>query len=147
MSIFPENISTYGEAIDSLALVITVAVSVGFFIAMGLLCYSMVKFRRRQGTKAAYLTGTTWHQLRWVLIPTLIILGVDLFIDWRTHDVWNLIKQYVPPNGCSHRVTGPTICLGIYISRCSGKLVESPDAFKSMNALHVPCRVRTWFSI
>ncbi len=137
MNIFPENVSTYGEAIDSLSALITVFVAIGFFIAMGILLYSIVKFRKKEGVKASYFTGESWAQLKWIFIPLIVVLGMDFVIDIRTVPVWNLIKQFRPTADVSVRVTGQQFSWVFTYPDEKGDF-DGDNAFQSMGDMHVP---------
>lgn len=137
MSIFPENVSTYGEAIDSLASLITVLVAIGFFASLGLLLYTVVAFRRSSDRKASYIVGERWGQVKWVIVPVVVILVLDLFIDLRTHSAWAKIKQYLPQPDVAVRVTGQQFSWVFTYPDAQGNL-DSDQTFQAIGDLHVP---------
>lgn len=137
MTFFPDNVSTFGEAIDSLALLITVLVSIGFFIALGLVLFSIVRFRARPGVKASYIAGESWAQLKWVFIPVAIVLILDFFIDFHTHSAWALIKEYRPSPDLTIRITGQQFAWVFTYPDSKGQL-DSPETFQSTGEFHVP---------
>lgn len=105
MNILPKNIASYGGSIDSLAFLITVIVGVAFLIACLVIAYALIRFRKKDGAKATYLDGASWKQLRWVIVPAIVLLGFDLFIDFKTHDAWSEIKEYLPKSGQMVKIT------------------------------------------
>ena len=57
MSIFPENISTYGNEIDKLFWLIMLFVAIAFVISLFVLIYPLLKYSQKASPKAQYITG------------------------------------------------------------------------------------------
>ena len=96
MRILTENVASYGSLIDALWILITITVGVCFLIAEAVLIYSAIRYRRKDGKKAAYIRGDTWRQAKWILIPVIIVALLDIYIDARTTPAWKLIKEHLP---------------------------------------------------
>ena len=79
----PENISSFGREMDSLMWLIYYVVGVWFLIAEGLVFYFILRYRRKEGTRAAYATGRGFKAAAWVLVPALLVLICDFAIDAR----------------------------------------------------------------
>ena len=60
-----ENASTYGTKIDDLFTLVTILVAGWFFLAEGALFYFIIRFRRKDGVKARYVTGETKKEHKW----------------------------------------------------------------------------------
>jgi cytochrome c oxidase subunit 2 len=137
LSWLPENISTYGGDIDSLFALIYYVVGAWFIAAEGLLLYFIIRYRRREGTPAAYVRGASLRQLSWILVPAAIVLVLDLFIDYKGHPVWARVKQDFPAD--SLRIGGIAKQFNwafTYPGR-DGQLGTADD-FTIDNELHVP---------
>ncbi len=103
--LFPPNISTFGAEIDHVIDLIFLLVVVWFAIVQGLLIYFAIRYRRRPGVKATYVTGNSWKQLAWIMVPTVLVLICDLGIDAAGGDVWHEVKGSLPPPGVTVQVT------------------------------------------
>lgn len=105
LSWLPENISTYGGDIDSVYALIYYIVLPWFLLTEAIIFYCAVRYRRRAGTPARYYRGDTMRELAWILVPTVIVLGLDFWIDVRSAPVWARIKESAPAGGARVRVT------------------------------------------
>jgi cytochrome c oxidase subunit 2 len=137
MPFMPENVASFGGDIDALALVITIIVGVAFLIAEGVLVVSVLRFRRRPGRPARHITGSTWRQARWVVIPVLLVVVADVFIDLRTSGAWERIKQAMPEPELAVRITGQQFAWVITYPGRDGVLGTGDDV-QLVNELHVP---------
>lgn len=137
MPFMPENVSSFGGEIDSLALLITVVVGVAFLVCEGVLLAAVLKFRKRAGQRAVYIPGRGWRQTRWVLLPVLLVIAGDAFIDFRTSGAWEHIKQSVPEAEMVVRITGQQYA---WVFTYPGKdgMLGTPDDVQLTNELHVP---------
>lgn len=133
----PENISTFGGDIDSLFYLILYITGFWFFLTEGLILYFLIKYRRREGRKAAYLPGNTLKQAAWVLIPGLIVLVLDLWIDFRGAEVWAKIKGAVPPSDIRLQVTAKQFNWEVLYPGPDGKF-GTEDDLQMDNDIHVP---------
>src|SRR3990172_8640708 len=82
LSWLPENVSTYGKDIDS------------------------ILYRRREGRGATYVHGNSLAQSAWILVPGLIVVVLDLWIDFHGARVWEAVKGHMPPGDVRVQVTG-----------------------------------------
>lgn len=137
MNWFPENVSTFGGDIDSLFYLILYITGAWFILTEGLIVYFLIRYRRRQGSKAAYLPGETLHQASWILVPCVVVLVLDLWMDFRGADVWARIKGQVPPGNLVVQVTGKQFNWEILYPGPDGKF-GTEDDLQVDNELHVP---------
>ncbi|MBI3060693.1 MAG: cytochrome c oxidase subunit II [Deltaproteobacteria bacterium] len=137
MNWFPENVSTFGGEIDSLFYLILYITGAWFILTEGLIVYFLIRYRRRQGSKAAYLPGETLRQASWILVPCVVVLILDLWMDFRGADVWAKIKGQVPPSDLVVQVTGKQFNWEIVYPGPDGKLGTADD-LQIDNELHVP---------
>ena len=106
LSWLPENVSTYGADIDALFYLIYYIVGAAFLLTEGALLLFLILYRRREGQRATYVSGERRGEAAWILVPCLIVLVLDLWIDVRGEHVWSKVKMQVPPADFQLRVTG-----------------------------------------
>ncbi len=133
----PERASSFGGELDSLILLITVLTGLGLLVAEAVLFYAAIRFRRGRSPRAAYLAGTGWGQARWVLVPALLLLGADLYIDHATHATWQAIKGSIPEADQVVRITGQQYGFQFTYPGPDGQLGTADD-FQQTGELHVP---------
>lgn len=134
---FPENVSTFGGEVDSLFYLILYITGAWFLLTEGLILFFLIRYRRRASAKAAYLPGNTLRQAAWILVPCLIVLILDLWIDFRGAAVWARIKGKVPASDLMIQVTGKQFNWEIVYPGPDGKF-GTEDDFQTENELHVP---------
>ena len=137
MGWFPENVSTFGGEIDSLFYLILYITGAWFLLTEGLILFFLIRYRRRASAKAAYIPGNTLRQAAWILVPCLIVLILDLWIDFRGAAVWARIKGKVPASDLMIQVTGKQFNWEIVYPGPDGKF-GTEDDFQTENELHVP---------
>ena len=137
LSWFPENISTYGAQLDSLFALIYHIVGVWFIAAQVLLFYFIFRYRRRPGVQAKYVRGETAGELAWILVPVAVVLALDLFIDYRSHPAWALVKEEIPADVIAHGGTAKQFNWAFTHAGRDGKLGTADDVTLD-NELHVP---------
>lgn len=97
MSLLPEAVSSYAGDIDWLINTITVFVVGWFLIAVVALLYGTFTSLKKEGGKAEYIPGIGWDQTKWVLIPVILVVLCDFYIDIATAKVWSKIEIAAPP--------------------------------------------------
>jgi cytochrome c oxidase subunit II len=102
----PISASSFSGDVDFLILLIALIVGFWFFLAEFVLFYFIVKFRRKDGIAAAYITGERKVEKRWISIPHLLIIVCDIVILAFSFRVWSAIKQDLPPADETIRVIG-----------------------------------------
>lgn len=132
----PKNISTHGGEIDSILHLIYSVTLVWFIVTVGALLAFALLFRRRDGRRAAYITGDRLSQAAWLLIPTALVLALDLWIDFRGGDAWARIKLHTPPSDLQVQVTGKQFNWEILYPGPDGRF-GTPDDLQMDNELHV----------
>lgn len=134
---FPENISTFGGEIDHVFSLIFYIVGIGFLLGEGVIFYFLIKYRRREGKKAAFVHGNTLSQAAWILIPALIVLVLDLWIDFAGAKAYEKVKCDMPLTDVVVQVTGKQFN---WINTYPGPdgTFGTDDDFTQENDLHVP---------
>ncbi|MEE9275204.1 MAG: cytochrome c oxidase subunit II [bacterium] len=102
----PENVSTFGGDIDGIFAFVYYIVGAWFIATQALILIFLIRYRRRKGRRAVYAPGNSLSQAAWILIPLVLVLFLDLWIDFRSADVWARIKLSNPPADVQVVVTG-----------------------------------------
>lgn len=104
--------SPNADGIASLYEIVLVIATIIFVVVVGTLIYSLARFRRRKGAKAAQIHGNTRLELSWMLGAALILVVLAAITFLKLSDIQD------PPNG------GPN---GLAIAS-GGKAAGSPGA-------------------
>lgn len=134
---FPKNISTYGGEIDSVFYLIFYIVGIGFLLGEAAIFYFLIRYRRRDGKKAAFVNGERWSQAAWIIIPTAIVLVLDLWIDFAGAQAYDAIKGEMPVSETIVQVTGKQFNWLITYPGPDGIFGTEDDLTKE-NDLYVP---------
>ena len=137
LSWLPENVSSYGSDMDSLLRLILYIVGVWFVLAEVVLIGLLVVYRKKPGKRAAWVPGSNLKQLSWVLLPCVVILGLDLAIEAAGAPVWHTIKQTLPDPDLTVRVSGKQFAWDFTHPGEDGQL-DTDDDIKSEFDLYVP---------
>ncbi len=135
--VLPQAASSYDADIDGRLLTLTWIVGVWFVIAEGVLIYLVFRFREKEGRRAAYLPGKSLRAMSVVLLPCLVILGFDLFIDAIAAPVWASVKERQPPHDELVRITAEQWAWRFTYAGPDGTL-DTDDDIASLNDMHVP---------
>jgi cytochrome c oxidase subunit 2 len=134
---FPTGASTYAGDMDGLFFMVTAIVGVWFLVAEGVLFYLIFRYRRRKDRPAGYVKGDQRRQMAWVLVPCVAILGFDLFIDFSSTRVWDLVKLTRPTPSRVIRVDGRQWAWDFTNPGADRKLGTADD-IKTTNEIHLP---------
>lgn len=93
MSFLPEQFSSYADDLDSIIVTITIFVVVWFIIAVVALLYGVFTSLKKEGGKAEYIPGIGWDQTKWILIPLVLVVLSDFYIDIITAKTWSLVES------------------------------------------------------
>ena len=146
MQIMPYNISTFGGEIDNLTELITWLTVAALVIAELLLVFMLVRFRKREGQRSSYITGESWAQLKWVLIPVMVVVCLDFFIDIRNAHAWKTIKEELPAQGMHVRVSGQQFAWTFTIP-AKGDDLDGKTDITTVGELHVPVNTNIIFDL
>lgn len=133
----PQSISTFGGDIDHVIRFIWWFCVVWLVAAEGFVLYALVRFRRRDGVRAAWLPADTMRANAWVLVPAALVLVCDVFIEKESAEAWAKVKLDLPPADVLVRITGRQFAWTFTYAGEDGLLGTSDD-FESPGELHVP---------
>ncbi|MFQ5864782.1 MAG: cytochrome c oxidase subunit II [bacterium] len=134
---FPKNISTFGGDIDSVFYLIFYIVGIGFLLGEGAIIYFLIRYRRRAGKKAIFVRGESWSQVAWILVPGLIVMLLDFWIDFAGAKAYEHVKGEMPASEVVVQVTGKQFNWIITYPGPDG-IFGTSDDFTQENDLHVP---------
>lgn len=133
----PERVSTHGGEIDSMIYLIYYIVSFWFLLTLGAMILFLILYRRREERRATYIQGNSLREAAWILIPSLIVLALDLWIDFRGGEVWARVKGRVPPSDLLVQVTAKQFSWEMLYPGPDGQFGTEDDLLLD-NELHVP---------
>ncbi len=133
----PENVSTYGGDIDALLYLIYYVTGAWFFLTLGLTLLFLIRYRRREGRRATYVHGNTLAQSAWILVPGLIVLLMDFWIDFRGAEVWAKVMGRMPRSDLRIQVTAKQFNWEMLYPGPDGQFGTADDLLLD-NELHVP---------
>jgi cytochrome c oxidase subunit 2 len=128
--------STYAADIDAVFTLIFVLVGFWFLLTEGVFLWLILRFRKRDGVRAEYITGELKTEKRWISIPHLLVLVCDVFIIVGAVRVWYNVKQELPPAAATVRVVAQQWAWSFDHPGPDGKL-DTPDDIRTVDELHV----------
>ena len=133
----PESASGLGPEIDSIYYMILAITGVIFFLVEGLLVVLVVRYRRKEGRRAAYSHGHVRLEIVWTLVPFVLVL----VIAFLSMNVWLEAKAaertQVAESGMPLRVTAKQFEWNVTYPGPDGAL-DTDDDFTKRNQLHLP---------
>lgn len=134
---FPKNISTYGGDIDSVFWLIFYIVGIGFILGEAAILYFAIRYRRKEGRRAAFISGEKFSELAWILVPASIVLLLDLGIDFAGGEAWSKVKGETPAGAVQVIVAGKQFNWNFTYPGPDGKF-DTEDDLTLENELHIP---------
>jgi cytochrome c oxidase subunit 2 len=131
-----DTVSSYAATIDWVILLIAALVAGPFIVAEVLLIGFAIKFRKKEGVKAQYITGEEKHEKRWVTYPHYLILLFDIVIIVFAVKVWVEVKQDLPPADETIVVTAQQWGWNFSHAGPDGEL-DTDDDIRTASELHV----------
>jgi cytochrome c oxidase subunit 2 len=128
--------STYAADIDAIFTLVFVLVGFWFVLTEGLLLWLIVRFRKRDGVKADYITGELKSEKRWISIPHLLVLVCDVILIVAAVRVWYNVKQDLPEAQATVRVIAQQWAWSFVHPGPDGQL-DTPDDIRTVDELHV----------
>src|SRR5262245_13083851 len=128
-------LSTYAQSIDDLILWIAILVGFWFFLCEAVFFYFIVRYRKRPGVNAEYITGDVASEKRWVSYPHYVVLVFDVLIIVWAIQVWVNVKQTLPPADATVRIIGQQWAWSFIHPGPDGQL-DTADDIRSVDDLH-----------
>lgn len=142
--LLPENASTFGAEIDWLFMLILVITGIVFVLVQITLVVFLIRYRRRDGRKAAYTHGNQRLEIVWTGATAVIVLALAFL----SRDLWFDIKDpdRFPDPGLELVVTGKQFEWNIAYPGADGRIGTDDDVI-SRNRMHVPVGVPVHFML
>jgi cytochrome c oxidase subunit 2 len=129
--------SSYGADIDFVFdLIFWIVMAFWFVLAEGALIYLIVRYRKRPGVNAQYVTGELQSEKRWVTYPHYLIMVCDIVIVVVAVKVWYDVKQDMPPTDETVRIVAQQWAWSFVHAGADGRL-DTPDDIKTVDDLHL----------
>lgn len=128
--------SSYAQDVDALIMLISVLVGFWFLLCEVVFFGLIIRFRKKEGVRADYISGEEKHHKRWITIPHLLVLVCDVFIIVGAVRVWYEVKQYLPTPHETVRVIGQQWAWTFVHAGPDGK-INTDDDITTVNELHV----------
>ncbi len=128
--------SSYAKDIDFVWELIFWLVGFWFILSEGVFFWFLMKFRKKDGQKAQYITGEEKYQKKWITYPHLLVLVCDVFIVVAAVRVWYDVKQDLPPTDRTVKVISSQWAWTFIHPGPDGKL-DTADDIAMNDELHV----------
>jgi cytochrome c oxidase subunit 2 len=128
--------STYAADIDRLFDVITLLVGIPFLICCFLFFSFILRFRKKEGVPAEYITGTEHKYMKWIHRAHIPILTFDVIIVVMAVNVWYDIKQDLPEANTTVRVIAQQWAW-TFVHPGPDNVQGTADDITTINELHV----------
>ncbi|MGH7391379.1 MAG: cytochrome c oxidase subunit II [Candidatus Rokuibacteriota bacterium] len=129
----PENVSTYGQDIDWLFLLIYWITGVTFVVVTVAFLGFLVVYRDRPGRRARFTHGSTPLEIVWTVVPSLILV----VLTFLSAPAWSRIKMSVPPTDFVVEVTAKQFNWQVTYPGPDGKFGTADDK-TLLDEMHVP---------
>ena len=133
---FIHSASSFSGDIDNLFFVITLIIGFWFILVFGALVYFILRFRRKDGVKAQYITGEKHSETKWTHYPHYAVIAMDVVIIAANIIVWVNIKQTLPPKDNLIRVIGQQWSWS-FVDAGQDGVLDTADDITTVNDLHV----------
>jgi cytochrome c oxidase subunit II len=134
---FPPVASSYGGDIDFVfSFVFWIVVAFWFMLVQAAFLYLVLRYRKKEGVKAQYVTGYLTHEHRWIAWPHYVIILCDIVIVAAAIRVWYNVKQDLPPADATVRIVAQQWAWSFVHPGPDGKL-DTPDDIRTVDELHL----------
>jgi cytochrome c oxidase subunit II len=133
----PINVSTFGGDIDGIIRLIFWITGFFLILAEAFLLFCILRFRRRDGVRAAWLPAETLVSNLFVLVPVAVVLVCDLYIESKASPVWTHVKEDIPKGDMTVRVTARQF-MWLFTYPGPDGVLGTDDDIVVPNEMHVP---------
>jgi cytochrome c oxidase subunit 2 len=133
MQWLPEDVSTFGQEIDSLFYLIYYITAVTFILVTVFMVVFLIKYRDQGGRRATYSHGNTTLEIIWTIIPAAILI----VLAFMSASTWAKVKRHAPDSDFELQVTAKQFNWEVVYPGADRKF-DTPDDVKFDNDLHVP---------
>ena len=130
-------LSSFATPIDNVIGWVTVAVGIWFILTEAVFFYFILKYRKKNSPKAAYITGEEPELKLWITRPHNAILLFDVFIVVIGVRVWVDVKQTLPPEPVPHVRVVAQQWAWSFVQPGPDGLLDTADDIKTVDDLHI----------
>src|SRR5678816_3863948 len=128
--------STFAGDIDFVFSLVFWIVGFWFILVQAIFFWLIVRFRKRDGVKAQYITGELHSEKCWVHWPHMAVLAFDVLILFFAIQVWYNVKQDLPKAQETVRVVAQQWAWSFEHPGPDGELGTADD-IRTVDELHV----------
>ena len=128
--------STFSSDIDFVFSLIFWMVGFWFLLSEVVFFWLILRFRKRDGVPAQYITGELKSEKKWITWPHMAVLVFDVVIVVAAVRVWYHVKQELPPAAQTVRVIGQQWAWSFVHPGPDGAL-DTADDIATVDELHV----------
>jgi cytochrome c oxidase subunit II len=129
----PEDVSTFGQEIDSLFYLIYYITAATFILVTVLMIVFLIMYRQKEGRRATYTHGNTTLEIIWTIVPAAILIVLS-FMSVAT---WAKVKRHAPESDFELQVSAKQFNWEIVYPGADRQFGTADDV-KFDNDLHVP---------
>jgi len=130
-------VSSFAGDIDFVFdLIFWIVIVFWFVLVEAVFVWLIVRFRKRDGVRAQYITGELKSEKNWVHYPHLLVLACDVVILAAAIRVWYNVKQHIPPIDETVRIVGQQWAWSFVHPGADGRL-DTQDDIKTVDDLHL----------
>jgi cytochrome c oxidase subunit 2 len=129
--------SSYAKDVDFIFDVIFwVVIAFWFVLAEVVFFWLILRFRKKPGVAAQYITGELKSEKRWVSWPHHLVLVCDVFILIFAIRVWYIVKQDLPAADQTVRIVAQQWAWSFVQPGADGR-IDTADDIKTVDDLHL----------
>ena len=130
-------ISSYAANVDFIFdLIFYIVIVFWFVLVQAVFLWLVVRYRKRDGVRAQYISGELAHEKKWISYPHYLVLLCDVVILVAAIRVWYIVKQDMPPTDETVRIVAQQWAWSFVHAGADGRL-ETPDDIRTVDDLHL----------
>lgn len=130
-------ISSYAANVDFIFdLIFYIVIAFWFVLVQAVFLWLVVRYRKRDGVRAQYITGELAHEKKWISYPHYLVLLCDVVILAAAIRVWYVVKQDIPPTDETVRIVAQQWAWSFVHAGADGRL-DTPDDIRTVDDLHL----------
>ena len=130
-------ISSYAANVDFIFdLIFYIVIVFWFVLVQAVFLWLVVRYRKRDGVRAQYISGELAHEKKWISYPHYLVLLCDVVILVAAIRVWYIVKQDMPPTDETVRIVAQQWAWSFVHAGADGRL-DTPDDIRTVDDLHL----------
>ena len=131
------SISSYAANVDFIFdLIFYIVIVFWFVLVQAVFLWLVVRYRKRDGVRAQYISGELAHEKKWISYPHYLVLLCDVVILVAAIRVWYIVKQDMPPTDETVRIVAQQWAWSFVHAGADGRL-DTPDDIRTVDDLHL----------